>query len=263
MTDDKWQSSDAYEQFMGRWSRRLARTFVDWLHVPPGTDWLDVGCGTGALTEGICEHADPASVVGCDLTEPFVNFARQHSADDRATFHVAGTGSLPARPDGYGCVASQLALNFFPDPSAAVREMASLARPDGVVGVCVWDYADKMEFLRYFWDAVIALDPDAAHLDEGARFPICAPDALEELFTNAGLHDVSAEAIVIPTCFESFDEYWRPFFGKTGPASAYVASLDESAREKLADRLRQTLPTDDMGRIDLVARAWAVRGTAR
>ncbi len=112
---------------MGRWSRQLAPRFVSWLRVPGDVHWLDVGCGTGALTNAICGNADPASVVGCDPVEPFIEYARQHSQDVRASFAVAGTGSLPNRVDGYGSVTSLFALNFFPDPKAAIDEMRSLA----------------------------------------------------------------------------------------------------------------------------------------
>ena len=97
---DRWAAGSTYEDFMGRWSRRLAPQFVSWLQIPGGVHWLDVGCGTGALTNAICSHADPASVVGCDPAEPFIEFARKHSRDARASFVVAGVGSLPRRAGG-------------------------------------------------------------------------------------------------------------------------------------------------------------------
>src|SRR5215813_2835857 len=95
---DRWTAGSTYEDFMGRWSRRLAPRFVAWLGVPAGAHWLDVGCGTGALTEAICAHASPASVVGCDPAEPFVGHARAHSQDNRVSFVTAGVDRLPERP---------------------------------------------------------------------------------------------------------------------------------------------------------------------
>jgi SAM-dependent methyltransferase len=184
---DTWAAGSAYEDFMGRWSRELASSFVSWLRIGRDVHWLDVGCGTGALTSAICAQAHPASVLGCDPAEPFIEFARGRSQDARASFVVAEAGALPRRADGYGSVTSLLAMNFLPDPEAAVREMRSIAAARGVVSACVWDYAGKMEFLRYFWDAVAAVDSGARALDEGVRFPLCRADALTHLFRSAGL----------------------------------------------------------------------------
>jgi SAM-dependent methyltransferase len=259
---DTWAAGDAYEDFMGRWSRQLAPQFVSWLGIPAGVHWLDVGCGTGALTSAICGHAAPASVLGCDPAEPFVAFARQHARDRRASFVVAGVGGLPSRPGGYGSVTSLLALNFFPDPGASVQEMRSLAAIPGVVSACVWDYGGRMEFLRRFWDAAAVVDPTARERDEGGRCPLCHPEALAALFRDGGLRDVRSEPIEVPTKFASFDDYWRPLLGGTGPAPSYVASLDVDRRATLARTLEQALPRGPGGAIALHARAWAVRGTA-
>jgi len=247
---------------MGRWSRDLAPRFVSWLEIPAGSHWLDVGCGTGSLTQAISRHAHPASVVGCDPSEPFVEFARQRSADAGVSFAVAGVSNLPHRSGGYGSVTSSFALNFFPDSDAAIRAMRSVAANDGTVSACVWAYASGMEFLRRFWDAAAALDSKARELDEGARFPLCHPAALVALFRAGGLHDVRCEAIEIPTVFSSFDDYWGPMLGGTGPAPSYVASLDANRRTALARRLEESLPRRPDGAIALTARAWAVRGTA-
>jgi len=264
MTDvrDQWAAGSTYEDFMGRWSRRLAPRFVSWLQIPRGARWLDVGCGTGSLTDAICKHADPASVVGCDPAGAFVEFAREHSRDARASFVTAGVGNLPPRPGGYQSVTSLLALNFFRDADAAVSEMKSITAPLGTVSACVWDYSDGMQFLRYFWDAAVAVDPAARALDEGHRFPLCRPEALTALFRRGGLGDVGCEPIEIDTKFASFEDYWRPLLGGTGPAPSYVASLDANRRALLARRLEETLCREREGTtIALTARAWAVRGT--
>lgn len=168
MTDrpaEAWTGADAYERYVGRWSRLVAAEFVAWLGRPQGAAWLDVGCGTGALGETVLALAAPA-----------------------------------------------------------------------------------------------ALDREAAALDEGRRFPLCRSEALEALFRGAGLAGVASRAIDVPTRFRDFDDYWSPFLGGQGPAPAYTARLDEARRARLCERLRATLPTAADGAIDLVARAWAVRG---
>jgi SAM-dependent methyltransferase len=261
---DKWAAGATYEDFMGRWSRLLAPRFVSWLAVSPSASWLDVGCGTGALADAICAEASPASVVACDPSEPFIEYARRRQANPRVSFLVTGVGQLPTRPGGFDSVTSLLALNFFPKPEAAIDEMRRISAANGLVSACVWDYAGRMEFLRYFWDSVEGVDPGAAErLDEGRRFPICRPHTLESLFLGAGLADVVCDSIELPTRFSTFADFWKPFLGGTGPAPSYVASLDPLRREALAKRLERSLPRAPDGAISLVARAWVVRGVAR
>lgn len=257
---DRWAAGATYEDFMGRWSRHVAPRFIAWLRAPANLHWLDVGCGTGALTEAIAEGADPASVTACDPSVPFVEYARTRTHDPRVSFVVAGAGDLPRRSVGYGSVTSSFALNFMPDPVGAVVEMQSLTAPGGMVSACVWDYAGGMQFLRLFWDAATALDPASRTLDEGTRFPICAPSRLEAAFHAAGLVHVKCEALEIGTPFEDFDDYWRPFLAGTGPAPSYVASLDDDRRAALACRIEQALPRQPDGTIALTARAWMVQG---
>jgi SAM-dependent methyltransferase len=257
---DAWAAGEAYEAYMGRWSRALAREFLTWLAPKPGAHWLDVGCGTGALTAAICECCAPASVLACDPSESFVVHARSQIADARVSFATAGAHELPAREGGFDWIVSSLVMNFVPEPERAVRAMRARLRPGGVVAACVWDYAEGMEFLRHFWDEVVAADPAAAAQDEGRRFPLCRPEALTGLFRAAGLGRVESGAMGIPTEFASFDDYWSPFLGGTGPAPAYVAALDPPRREALRARLAQRLGARAGGPIRLRARAWAVRG---
>jgi hypothetical protein len=191
-----------------------------------------------------------------------VEYARRHQVDRRVSFAVAAVGHLPTRPGGFDSVTSALALNFFPEPEAAIEEMRRIAAREGLVSACVWDYAGRMEFLRRFWDSAAAVDPRASDLDEGRRFPICRPEALGTLFRGAGLARVVCEAIEIPTRFSTFADFWTPFLGGTGPAPSYVAGLESRQREALAEHLDRSLSREPDGAISLVARAWVVRGVA-
>lgn len=261
---DVWASGDAYEPYVGRWSRRVAREFLAWLSVESGRHWLDVGCGTGALTETVLAVAAPVSVKGIDPSEGYLQRARHQVNDQRATFEVGNALSLPVRDGSLDAVVSGLVLNFVPDAAKAVREMTRVAAIDGgVVGAYVWDYAGDMQLMRYFWDAAVALDPAAQDLDEGVRFPLCRPEPLRTLFLGAGLDDVDARAIDVPTLFHNFDDYWMPFLGGQGPAPGYAMSLTEERRVGLRDRIRSALPIADDGSISLTARAWAARGRRR
>jgi SAM-dependent methyltransferase len=255
-----WATGDAYEPYVGRWSRLVARAFLDWLAVPRGGRWLDVGCGTGALSQTILNQMAPTAVTGVDSSQGFLDHARAGITDARADFRVADAQALPDPDASYDAAVSGLVLNFVQHPERMVAEMRRVTRPDGVVAVYVWDYAGQMQLMRHFWDAATALDPAAHDLDEGVRFPICQPDRLTTLFTDAGLRDVAARAIDVPTSFRDFDDYWTPFLGGQGPAPGYAMSLGEEERVALRERIRAALPIEADGTIRLMARAWAVGG---
>jgi SAM-dependent methyltransferase len=262
MPAEVWENAESLERYVGRWSRLVAREFVAWLQVPPGSRWLDVGCGSGALTETVLAEAEPESIDGVDTSEAFVAYAASRVTDPRASFAVADAQALD-RPDAaYDAVASSLVLNFLPDPARGAAEMRRVARPGGVVAGYVWDYAGEMQLMRRFWDAAAELDPAAADLDEGRRMAGCNPADLEALFAGAGLEEVETRAIDVPTVFADFDDYWSPFEGGQGPAPGYCVSLPPDRRAALRERLRETLPAASDGSISLVARAWAVRGTS-
>jgi SAM-dependent methyltransferase len=251
-----WASGQAYDAYIGRWSRLVARELLEWLQVPSGARWLDVGSGTGALSAAILAVAEPAAVTGVDPSEAFTAQARAQTP--AAEFVVGDARAVPFADDAFGAVVSGLVLNFVPEPKRAVAEMTRVAVPAGTVAAYVWDYAGEMQMMRRFWDAAVELDPAARELDEGRRFSM----QLDALWRDAGLADVEARAIDVPTVFAGFDDYWLPFLGGQGPAGAYAASLEESRREALRERLRERLPVEADGTIKLIARALAVRGRA-
>jgi SAM-dependent methyltransferase len=258
---DAWDSGAAYEPYVGRWSRLVAAEFLRWLRISPQSRWFDFGCGTGALTQTILALANPVQVVGCDRSAGFVDFAQQHTSDPRAAFVVAELPHLPDLPGGFDACVSGLVLNFLPNPATALAAFASRTRHRGTIAAYVWDYGGGMELMRLFWDAAGALDPAAAALDEGRRFPLCQPEALKALFDRAALDDVAVRAIDVPTVFSGFNDYWMPFLGGQGPAPGYVQRLLPEQRERLRDELHRRLPLQPDGSIQLRARAWAVRGT--
>jgi SAM-dependent methyltransferase len=256
---DTWEHGRAYERYVGRWSREVAPRFLEWLRVPPGLRWLDVGCGTGALSAAILDSCAPASVDGVEPSEGFLETAVAELGN-RVTFHRADASALPLDDESVDVVVSGLVLNFVQDLDTALAEMSRVAVDGGVVAGYVWDYADRMGLMRWFWRAATELDPHAAALDEGARFDDFTPEGLTWRFASSGLVDAEAGSVEVPTRFADFDEYWSPFLGGQGVAPAYAMSLDEPARDRLRERLRELVPTGPDGAIDLVARAWTVRG---
>jgi SAM-dependent methyltransferase len=260
MVTDSWTSADPYEPFMGRWSRLLADDVMAWLNPSPGLRWLDVGCGTGALTAAVLDAASPESVVGIDPSAAYVTSAARRLPDARISFQVGEAAALPLPDSSVDEVVSGLVLNFVPDPVAALHEVRRVLAVGGRAAAYVWDYSAGMRMLRHFWDAAAALDSAAAQLDEGVRFPLCRPSALEICFRAAGLHDLQTSAVEIMTRFVDFDDYWQPFLGSQGPAPVYCTSLPAGARDRLREALRDSLPADGDGAIRLTARAWAISG---
>jgi SAM-dependent methyltransferase len=257
---ERWASGDLYEPYVGRWSRLVAREFLDWLGAPAGLAWLDVGCGTGALASAVAERCSPRRLAGIDPSAGFLALAERRLAGTGIELQRADAQALPFTDAEFDRIVSGLVLNFVPDQARALAEMLRVARPGGEIALYLWDYAEKMELMRRFWDAALALDPRAAEFDEGRRFPICRPDAMRALFEAAGLRSVETRAIEVPTRFRDFDDYWNPFLGGEAPAPRYCMSLNETARAALRERLRAALPAAADGSIPLVARAWAVRG---
>jgi SAM-dependent methyltransferase len=208
---DSWAAGDAYEAYMGRWSGDLARTFLDWLRPEPPGHWLEVGCGTGALTAAICARCRPASVVACDPSQAFIDHARRHVAGP-CTFQIIAD-ALPRREGHFDAVVSGLVLNFIPAPGPALAAMRERVRPGGIVAAYIWDYAGGAEFLRIFWEEAVALDPGAASLDEAERFRLWQRPVLASLFGEAGLARIQTDVLEMVTDFADFEDYWKPFLG--------------------------------------------------
>ncbi len=258
---DSWLSGNPYERFMGRWSILVAQRFLEWLDIPPARIWSDVGCGTGSLTKLILETYQPKEIFSFDPSEDFISYAQRLIADPSVHFKVDLAQSLELHSHSIDAVVSGLALNFMPQPGQALSEMIRVAKPGGIVAAYVWDYAEGMQMLRYFWDAAVALDGDAAELDEGVRFPLCQEARLRTLFLESGLREVTLKSVEVPTVFSDFEEYWHPFLGGIGPAPSYVMNLKNTQRNALEERLQSSLPRSENGTISLVARAWAIQGT--
>lgn len=256
-----WESGVAYERYVGRWSRLVAERFIEWLDAAPGASWLDVGCGTGALSAEIAASTGPGRVEGIDPSPGFIDQASRRLTGQVFSFQVGDALQLPHPDSTFDVVASALVLTFLSDASRGVDEMVRVTKPGGTVASYVWDYAGKMQMMRYFWDVAVELDPSARAVHEGLRFTLAQPKELEALFEEAGLVDVVTTPLEIATRFEDFYDYWQPFLGGTGPAPGYVESLAEHERERLREALKERLPIADDGSIDLLARAWAVRGS--
>ena len=240
----------------------MAARFVEWMAVPDGSDWVDVGCGTGAVTSAILAGASPRSVVGVDPSADFAGHARGTIDDPRVRFAIGPAEALPLGDAAADAVVSGLVLNFVTDVEAALREMRRVSRPGGRIGAYVWDYAEGMQPIRRYFDAAIAIDPGARDADEGRLFPICRPEVLRSAFIAAGLGAVDVAPVDVPATFANFDDFWSPFLTGVGVAPRYNLGLDAATQAAIRERLRATLPTNPDGTIPLTVRAWAAQGQA-
>jgi SAM-dependent methyltransferase len=209
---DAWQAADSYELYMGRWSRQIAPRFIAWLAPEQHLDWLEIGCGTGALSATILSDANPRSLLSIDPSEGFLNKAGANVTDPRVEFRVGDAQALATDSDSKDFVVSGLVLNFIPDREKAIREMMRTARAGGIIAFYVWDYpGGGVEFMRAFWNAATSLDENARDFTEDRRFPFCTRDGLLDFAVRSGLSDVEATQIEAPTLFRDFNDLWHPF----------------------------------------------------
>jgi SAM-dependent methyltransferase len=245
-------AADAYDRFMGRYSRSLAPQLADLAGVRRGQRALDVGCGPGALTTELVGRLGAEAVAAADPSEPFVEAARRRHPGVEVA--VAGAEDLPFADGAFNAALAQLVVSFMSDPAAGLAEMRRVTRAGGVVAACVWDHAGGKAPLSPFWRAVAELDPGAR--DESGQ-PGAREGDLAALFETAGLGDVQASDLWVRVEHASFEEWWDPFALGVGPAGVYLAGLDADAGAELRERCCLLLGE---GPVRLAMRAWAARG---
>ena len=247
-------AADAYDQFMGRYSVRLAPGLADFARVTAGQRALDVGCGPGALTGELVRRLGATAVSAVDPSESFVEAAAARHPG--VTVRRASAERLPFGDDAFDAALAQLVVHFMADPVAGLAEMRRVTRPDGMVAACVWDHAGGTGPLGLFWNVARELDPD---VDDESRLAGASEGHLAELFASAGLRDVESTVLSADLEHATFDEWWEPFTRGVGPAGAYLATLDPARRTALRERCRARIPEEPFV---VAARAWAARGLA-
>jgi SAM-dependent methyltransferase len=226
-------SGDAYDAFMGRYSRLLAGPFADWAGVVIGESALDVGCGPGALTDVLVRWLGAGAVSAFDPSPPFV--AECASRHPGADVRLGRAEAIPFDDDQFDCALAQLVLHFVTDPSQAAGELRRVVRPGGIVAACVWDFEAGMEMLRCFWDAALIVDPNAP--DEARTMRFGRQGEISELLAAAGFAEVEETTLDVSSSYETFDELWAGFLAGIGPAGSFCVSLADDQRARLRREL--------------------------
>ena len=253
-----FQNAEAYERFMGRWSRRLAPPLIRFAGLADGERVLDVGCGTGSLTFSLPELANVAAITGVDLTPSFLDFARARNIDLRISFEHGDACALPFPDNSFDRAISMLVLHFIPDAGRAVAEMRRVVRPGGTVAAAVWDLYGGQPHIRMIWDIAAVLDPG---LERPLFRPMMAPGEMEEAWREQGLLEVEQTSLMICVEFSSFEDFWSPFLLGEGPHGQYVTKLTEPARALLQEHMRRAyLANRPDGPRSFISVAWACRG---
>ena len=245
-------AADAYDRFMGRYSRLLSPQLADLAGVRAGQRVIDVGSGPGALTAELVARLGAGAVAAVDPSEPFVAAIRARYPG--VDVQRASAERLPFPDRSFDVALAQLVVHFMADPVAGLAEMARLTRSGGVVAACVWDHGDGQGPLGLFWGAARELDPT---VDDELERAGTHRGQLTELFLAAGLRDVEETALIVSLEHSSFDDWWEPFTRGVGPAGSYVTSLDAERQAELRERCRDRVQVEPFV---VTARAWAARG---
>src|SRR5262245_18677940 len=245
-------SGDAYDRFMGRYSRRLAPAFADFAGVETGQRVLDVGCGSGVLTEELAHRVGAEQVSGVDPSQLLAACAERVPG---AELRQGKAEAVPWPDDPFDAAVAQLVIHFMDDPAAGVTEMARVTRPGGVVAASSWDFAGGMEMLRIYWETARELDHDLS----GESRSFGNLEELDALWRELGLEDVQAGPLEVSAEYEDFDELWDTFLLGVGPAGEYVVSLPTKQQQALREEYRRRLG-EPPGALSLGGRAWAARG---
>jgi ubiquinone/menaquinone biosynthesis C-methylase UbiE len=254
-----FSDGEAYERLMGRWSQPVGEAFLDWLDVPKGMRWLDVGCGNGAFTEVLVKRCAPASVAAIDPSEGQLAYARKRPTTTMAQFRQGDSQALPYADGSFDAVAMALVITFIPDAAKAIAEMARVVRPGGWVGT-------------YMWDAIaggLPISPLHAAMESLGLPRIARPgaansqrDAMQQFWEKAGLQSIETRVIRIPVVYPSFDDFWSSNTAPIGPQGKVIAELSQDAKEQLRNHVRERLPIAADGQIAYEAFANAVKGRA-
>jgi ubiquinone/menaquinone biosynthesis C-methylase UbiE len=246
-------SSDAYDQFMGRYSRQLSVRFAEFAGLGAGMRVLDAGAGTGALTQHLVQIVGEPNVAAAEPSPDYVATLRERfpAADVRQ----APAEQLPWEDGSFDTALAQLVVVFLNDAPGAVRELARVTKAGGVVATTMWE-VEGMEMMnalnelrRRFRPG--GYEPSTVNRDEAS---------LRKLFEEAGLRDVETTLLEVAVDYRTLDELWEPALRVGGPGGPMVDALTPAEIAEGREIVDEVLGRP-AGAFTLRGRAAAVRGT--
>jgi SAM-dependent methyltransferase len=256
-SDQLFTDGAAYEQLMGRWSRRVGEVFIGWIEPPPDLKWLDIGCGTGVFTEQVVQACAPTAMIGVDPSREQLLFAKRRAGLKDAELRVGNAQDLPFAENSVDMAVMALVVHFIPDPGKAVREMSRVLRGGGWAAAYVWDYTKGGSPT-----APIAAAMKASGIGSPAPPSPNATSvaALDDLWRSAAFVDISTRTISIPVEFAHYEEFWKTMTLPVGPAGKAIAELPPSSLDRLRSAMKERTPLTPDGRVVYEARANAIKG---
>lgn len=256
---ESWNDSNAYDLYVGRWSRRIAGDFMQWLQPQANLSWLEVGCGTGALTTEILNSARPLRILAIDKSGAYLTKARSYISSPRVSFSKTDLSALDAGAE-FDYITSGLVLNFLSDVEEKLKCMKQYLRPGGSISAFVWDYAGHYQPMRIFWDSVKQLYKEAERFDAGIKYPLCSESNLTALFRSVDLSNIRFTKIEKIATFRDFDDYWLPIASAQGSVTEFLDTLNEGKKNDLKALVKSRLPMSLNGEIKLILSALAIEG---
>ena len=225
-----------YDNYMGRWSKRLAPLFLDFAGAAPGERVADIGCGTGNLSFVLAARTDIASIEALDYDAQFVEAARTRNTDPRIRFRQGDACALPFATDQFDRALSLLVLHFVADADRATAELKRVVRPGGVAAATVWDNYGGMPSQRMFWDSFAAIVPSAR--PKSVARPMTQAGELREAFERAGFSDVAETMLTIRMDYANFDDYWQPQISGQGTTYELLTALPPETQKAVQSAVR-------------------------
>jgi len=254
-----FDDGDAYDRYMGRWSRAIGEKFLAWLDPPANGVWLDVGCGTGAFTRLVLARAAPKTIIGIDPSPAQVEHATRTVTGPQVGFREGSAIDLPFGTGEFDVVASALVIHFFPDRSKAFREMLRVTRSGGIVAGYTWRKSATILDAPYgpLARGVIEVAGDVM---SSPIVPEAMPDGLRAALTAEGYADIDVTTIEASQTFRDFEDYWTSQTATfPHPVAKSAAALSDRDRERLRGLLRTALPAAADGTITYSSRATAFK----
>jgi SAM-dependent methyltransferase len=251
----EFDDADAYDRYMGRWSRAIGEKFLAWIDAGKRLRWLDVGCGTGAFSSLILEQAAPTNLVGIDPSPQQVEHVRKTITARQAEFRIASALDLPFGSNEFDVVVSALVIHFIPDRPKGLREMLRVAKRGGLVAGYTWRRSPAINDAPYGPLArglievggEVTLSPTVAE---------AMPDGLRASLAAEGYGDIEVATIEASQTFRDFEDYW---ISQTAtfphPVAKSVAALSDHDRERLREKMRAALPAARDGSVTYSSRA--------